>query len=190
MPLSTQDTSPELYEGYKYLSGYDTTGMVPDEIQNLIQERRHLHSLEFKATVANYFVQYFSKLSTDVTVKRCIRFFQKSVPDLLDGNGVANLWDEICVQFQNDSDHFIESYKGIICKRLEVLVETLPEEERLSLWLSTYWGECYLEYPEFDTFNPKDVPVSNSEIAKHLTDVVCNEAMNYENKRIRMLTGW
>jgi hypothetical protein len=188
--MSSQETSLESYKGYEYLpAGFDTTGMVSNEIQHWIQKHRQLHSLEFKSQVGNYFVQCIAQRTEDVVVKRCIRFFQKSAPGLLEDHGAANLWDEICVQFQQDSD-WIELCKEHIFKRLEVLVEKLSDEERLSLWLSTYWGECYLEYPEFERFNPEDVPVSSSQIAKHLIDAVCYEAMNYQNKRIRLLTGW
>lgn len=190
MPIPSPSERPDLYDDFDCRPGGEPSAITtPPEIQHLIDERRAVRSLQIKAEVGKYFIHSIAESAEKKLIKRVIRFLQRSVPGLLEDQGAQNLWDEICIQTQNDDSPFSELYSEHIEKLLEKLAEQLSETERVALWLVTYSGECLLDTPGFGLKIPKDMPVKNLEIARHLVQSVLNEAMNYENKRIRALTG-
>lgn len=139
--------------------------------------------------IERYIVAEIANAATEKLIRRCIRKCQRMVPGLLSGTGPANLWDEICVQSQTNSD-YLEMYKDQVERFLIDLAAGMTQVERLAVWLRTYAGECYLQDMEEQAFTPAAVPVSDKEIAKHvLPDLFYDEAMNYENRRIRAMTG-
>lgn len=139
--------------------------------------------------IERHIVAEIADAATEKLIRRCIRKCQRTAPGLLSGTGPANLWDEICVQSQTNSA-YLEIYKDQVERFLIDLAAGTTQVEQLAVWLRTYAGECYLQDMKDRTFNPAAVPVSDKEIAKHvLPDLFYDEAMNYENRRIRAMTG-
>ena len=138
--------------------------------------------------IERYIVAELADAATEKLVRRCIRKCQRAEPGLLSGSGAANLWDEICVQTQTDSD-YSEAYKDHVEGLLLTLAAGLTLVERLAVWLRTYAGECYQQDMEGQTFDPAVLSVSDRDIARHVLPDMLYEAMNYENRRIREMTG-
>lgn len=159
------------------------------EIQHLLEACRIAGARQTMATIGQYFIQSIADATADTLIKRLIRTMQRSVPGLLADQGAKNLWDELCAQVQNDDSPFSELYSEHVLKLLEKLAADLPESERLAVWLVTYQGECFLDQAHEKIKVPAEVPVNNNEIANHLLQDVLNEATNYENSRIRVMTG-
>jgi len=61
-----------------------------------------------------------------------------------DGSGLANLWDEVCVQVQDQEsviwDHYLDIMREMIEKRVEPLNEALEK----AIWLQTEAGFDWL----------------------------------------------
>lgn len=138
--------------------------------------------------IERFIVAELADAATEKLVRRCIRKCQQAVPGLLSGCGAANLWDEICIQTQTDS-YYSEMYKDHLEGWLVTMAAEMPRLERLAMWLKTYAGECYEQDIEGQAFDPAAIPVSDKDIAKHVLPDVMYEAMNYENRRIRNMTG-
>lgn len=159
------------------------------EIEHLRELCRLAGASQTTATVGWYFIQSIADATADTLIKRLIRTMQRSIPGLLADQGAKNLWDELCAQVQNDDSPFSELYSEHVLKLLGKLASELSESERLAVWLVTYQGECFLDQAHEKIRVPAEVPVNNNEIADHLLQDVLNEAMNYENSRIRVMTG-
>ena len=138
--------------------------------------------------IERFIISKIADTATEKLIRRCIKKCQRAIPGVLSGHGVANLWDEICVQTQTNSCLY-ELYVDHVKDVLKTLIAGLTSVERLAVWLSTYAGECYQQDAEEQTFDSALRSVSDSDIAKHVTPKVFGEAMNYENRRIREMTG-
>lgn len=138
--------------------------------------------------IERYIVAELADAATEKLVRRCIRQCQRAVPGLLSGSGAANLWDEICVQTQTNSD-YVEAYKDHVARLLPILIAGLTPIERLAVWLRSYAGECYQYDKERPAFDPSSPLFSDRDIENYLLSEVFQEAMNYENRRIRNMTG-
>jgi hypothetical protein len=136
--------------------------------------------------------QLIQRMAADIgerLTRRLIRRLQSLVPGVLADEGAANLWDEICLQTRRESI-LDELYAEDIARRLNALVGELPDLERLALWLQTYNGEVWVEHNHDLDFVAAMLAVSDNDITNYvMSEHVDYERMNYENKRIRELTG-
>ena len=138
--------------------------------------------------IERHIVAEIADAATEKLIRRCIRKCQSTAPGLLSGTGPANLWDEICVQSQTNSD-YLEMYKDQVERFLIDLAAGMTQVERLAVWLRTYAGECYQYDTKRPDFDPAAPPVTDRDIEKYLLSEVFQEAMDYENRRIRAMTG-
>lgn len=116
--------------------------------------------------------------------RRVRRDLQKMKDGLLSGDdsGLRNAWDEICVQAQTEESYAWEAYEDTITGFIEGYVKKLPEYEQEALWLQTPEGSSWDS--EDDHEDP--YPVNESDISHYLLqEYLLNEAVNWENPRIR-----
>ena len=122
------------------------------------------------------------------------------------GFGLKNLWDEICVAFQTDSD-LTEWYSDHLVNSMDRLICCLPQRDIQMLWLMSYEGIEYATSPSWPdpyqqlqdgvsigtppsepwpSSNPEDWPINTNRLAERLVNsFVLQECMNYENARIK-----
>ena len=82
--------------------------------------------------------------------RKTIHALQK-MTDRLSGedSGLANVWDEICVQVQDEESVFWNVYEDIARKAVEEFTSKIAEYEKHALWFQTTAGEDWLsEEPE------------------------------------------
>jgi hypothetical protein len=136
--------------------------------------------------------QLIQRMAADLAerlTRRVIRSLQSLAPGVLADEGVANLWEEICVQTRRES--FLDKlYVEELAGRLNVLVGELSNIERLVLWLQTDNGEMWVEDNSNAGFETALLAVSDRDSVNHvMKEHVDYECWNYENKRIRDFTG-
>ena len=74
--------------------------------------------------------------------RKTIRALQK-MTDRLSGadSGLANVWDEICVQAEVEESVFWNVYEDIARKAVEEFTSKIAEYEKHALWFQTTAGE-------------------------------------------------
>jgi hypothetical protein len=108
------------------------------------------------------------------------RLYRSRARGTLSERGASNCWEELCIALQTDQSASLELRRDILIQDLTRLAASLPEKVRRALWLSTYAGGTWLERSPVG-----EPPVNAREIAKHVEQEVLDEAMNYQNARIR-----
>jgi len=128
-------------------------------------------------------------LIAERVTRKLIRTIQRLPPGLLEGEGALNLWDEVCIQARRDSP-WLDRYKDEIADRLEPLVITLSGADKLMLWLESGPGEIALAETDESTITLLAGRVKVRDIVDYLiTDHLTSEMLDYDNGRIRTLTG-
>lgn len=97
-------------------------------------------------------------------------------------SGLESVWEEICVQMQQDQsvmwDAYVETLEGLLLG----LVEELPRHEQEALWLVTDPGE---EWSDEDEDQRGTNPVIHDDIVDHLlNERLLPEAEHWSNERI------
>lgn len=116
-------------------------------------------------------------------VGACIRDLQRMREHLLSGDdsGLANIWDEICVQEQQERSFSWKAYEETMDALVGYRVSELRPYELDALWLLTPQGD------EWDC-EPDDMrdgyPVVQQEVEDHLMVELLTAASNWSNARI------
>lgn len=101
-----------------------------------------------------------------------------------DDSGLKNVWEEICVQVQDEQSVFWEAYVETMESLLAGYVELLDRDARLALWTATDAGWDYIYDHHADDDGVADVPVVEDEIVAKLKDELISAAASYSNQRI------
>ena len=97
-----------------------------------------------------------------------------------DDSGLANLWDEVCMQRQVQESGRWEWYMDINRDLIERQVNALSLEQTEAIWLQTENGFGW----DFDENEPLDLEYSQDDIVDHILDQVLTLADNWNNRRI------
>lgn len=101
-----------------------------------------------------------------------------------DDSGLKNVWEEICVQVQDEESFFWDAYVETMSDLLAGFVELLESDARLALWAVTDEGWRYVNDHHADGDGVADVPAVDDEIVSMLKDKLLSEAASYSNTRI------
>lgn len=120
-------------------------------------------------------------------LRRTIRALQSMTnPDgLLSGedSGLANTWDEICVQLQGEDSYFWDTYEEVVRTFVEGFVDELPANEREAVWLQTPEGG---DWDSEGAGEREPSPVVDDDIVNYiLNDYVLRAGNDWSNSRIR-----
>jgi hypothetical protein len=99
-------------------------------------------------------------------------------------SGLQNLWEELCVQVQDEQSVMWELYVDIIYAFIEKEVEKLPHVYKKAIWLQTSEGkEWAFDYEEDD--EQEELCYNEENINDHIlnANILCRAA-NYSNERI------
>lgn len=99
-----------------------------------------------------------------------------------DDSGLANTWEEICVQCQSEQSIFWDAYEATIQNILESLVTELPIPYRLAIWCASDGGIDWMESADND--GKSEPPISIEDCASWISEMVFEEAGSYSNERI------
>lgn len=121
--------------------------------------------------------------------RKLIRSLQSLPARELADQGAANLWDEVCVHTRRESP-WADVHRDEVEKKLVELVGELATAERVALWLATFNGQCLIQSEDEVSLTDLIPAVREQEIVSHLLSKhVAYEMMNYDNARIRKMTG-
>jgi hypothetical protein len=131
------------------------------------------------------FVQALAEQAAKRVARRVVQEMQKLTDCKLSGDdsGLANVWDEICVQAQFDQSEAWEVYEETGTTIVAGFVSDLSIHEKEALWLQTEAGWDW----DYDTRDANaEVPVVEDQIVDYVwTEYVLVEAGRWTNSRIR-----
>lgn len=105
--------------------------------------------------------------------------------EMLSGDsGLKNVWEEVCVQVQDEQSFFWETYVETMEGLLAGFVELLDANARLALWTLTESGRDYIDEHQADDGAALDIPVDAVEIVAMLMDGLLSAAANHESRSI------
>ena len=98
-----------------------------------------------------------------------------------DDSGLANLWDEVCVQVQGQLSIMWDYYEDIMLQMIEKQVHLLSVELTKAIWLQTDNGFDW----DFDEEDSTEVEYSEDDIVDHiLSQYVLKFACDWNNRCI------
>ena len=136
-----------------------------------------------------------SKFANEIAeriTRKCVVEFQKMKDTFSTGDsdsGLANAWDEICVQIQEQESLYWEDYDEMVRLFVASHVEELKLHEKLALWFQTEKSlDRQYEYVEKKGtyFSVDDVYIVQYVIQEYLY----SKAAHWSNKRIRAFLEW
>lgn len=111
----------------------------------------------------------------------------KRIKDNLSGSdtGLKNIWDEVCVQKQDEESFHWDKYEIIINELISKQIQKLKEHEKLAIWLQTEEGfDWAYKNINHDTEN-SILNFSIQDLSKYISEnYVYIEASTFKNKRI------
>jgi len=114
----------------------------------------------------------------------CIRDLQRMNEGVLlsdEFSGLRNVWDEICVQQQNEPSFFWDAYLDIINTLITFRIENLRPYELDALCLLTCHGDDWMDENE----DQREIyPVTRDHVVSYVLDEVLIQALNWRNDRI------
>lgn len=126
-----------------------------------------------------------SQLS-ETSIKDAIQSLEEmDSQEMLSGDsGLKNVWEEVCVQVQDEQSFFWETYVETMEGLLAGFVELLDANARLALWTRTESGRDYIDDHQADDEAALDIPVDAVEIVAMLMDGLLSAAANHESPSI------
>lgn len=136
--------------------------------------------------IEQHLVAAWASQLSDKLVKDAIQSLEAmDSQEMLSGDsGLKNVWEEICVQVQDEQSFFWETYVETIESLLAGCVEMLDANARLALWTLTESGQDYLDDHQTVDESVLDIPVDVDEIVAMLRDGLLSAAANYESPSI------
>ncbi|WIM05890.1 MAG: hypothetical protein OHM77_00950 [Candidatus Nitricoxidivorans perseverans] len=105
--------------------------------------------------------------------------------EMLSGDsGLKNVWEEVCVQVQDEQSFFWETYVETIENLLAGYIEMLDKNARLALWTVTESGQDYIDDRQSDDEGDLNIPVDVDEIVAMLKESLLSVAENHESSSI------
>lgn len=137
--------------------------------------------------IEQHIVAAWAKQLSDKFIKDSIAALeQMDSNEMLSGedSGLKNVWEEICVQVQDEQSFFWDTYVETMEGLLAGCVELLDRDARLALWAVTEEGWDYIYDHHADDEGVEDVPLVEDEIVAKLKDELLSVAASYSNQRI------
>lgn len=147
--------------------------------------RNHEQDVEGESNIAETLASVLGAKQLCESAAKSVVIDLQEMTDLLFGeeSGLANSWEEICVQRQGDESELWGIYEDTVCVLIEAHLEDLSVSARQTIWLATDEGidwRCSDE-PERG-FEP---PVCMSTVTKHIAgQYVYSRADQFSNDRI------
>lgn len=136
-------------------------------------------------------VENFSDAICNRITRQVIAQLQSMDDALMSGDdsGLANTWDEICVQLQKEMSAFWHVYDETVRSITAGHVERLTPYEQAAIWLQTQEAEDWLDEHENEGLRD-GYPVNKQEITGYVLETyIYSQAGSWSNKNIRKYLG-
>jgi hypothetical protein len=117
--------------------------------------------------------------------RRVMRLLQGMTDTRLSGDdsGLANVWDEVCVQVQFEQSVYWDVYEQTVTAQVAVEFAKLPPHEREAVWLQSQQG---VDWSGEDEDEREPNPVYDPDAVDHIVrEFVYAEAGRWSNPQIR-----
>jgi len=129
-------------------------------------------------------IERFAEAICNRITRKVIAHLQ-SMKELMSGDdsGLANTWDEICVQLQYQESVFWFAYDETVRGIVSGHVEDLTPHEKAAVWLQTREAQDWQDEPQEDrSANPvRDIAI----VDFLLESYIYSQAMEWSNRGIR-----
>lgn len=140
-------------------------------------------------------IREYANQAADEITRKTIRAMQRITYTLSAGDsGLANAWDELCVQVQDEDSNFRDAYDETLRQIVKEYVDELLICDLHALWLQTDSGWDWLweieHPPEADLPNESkqevpEVPCDSDEVVNYIINThVLSRAESYSNRKI------
>lgn len=128
-------------------------------------------------------VRTVARQAAERVARRTVVSLQKMRPSSLDVEELGSVWNEICVQVQDEESFFRDACDQVVRALVESHARRLSEPEQQAVWLQTDPG---FEWDCSDPDERGDAPFSLDDIVDHVVDEhVYAQAAQWSNTRIR-----
>jgi hypothetical protein len=117
--------------------------------------------------------------------RRVLRSLQGMTDTHLSGDdsGLANVWDELCVQIQYEQSVYWDAYDQTVTSLIADEFVKLPAHEREAVWLQSSQG---VDWSCDDEADREPAPVNDPDAVHHIVnEFVYAEAGRWSNSQIR-----
>ena len=182
---------------WSYSEALASVGSPPDTLRHPTDTDEHesiarLARLESECSSAQWRVDslvQMMRIRGESVLERCTREVVRGLRSLTEStisgseSGLANVWEEVCVQVQGEESVLWDAYLDTIEQFASGFVSDLPDDERLCLWLRTPAGEAWSAGD--DIRNGEGVPILESDCDAIISERVLTKAADWTNVRIR-----
>lgn len=106
--------------------------------------------------------------------------------DMLSGDsGLEDVWEEICVQVQEEQSVFWHAYEQTIDCLLDGYIDALDRNARLALWSITDEGWDWIDEHHADDDGEREAPVDVGEIVAKLKEELLSAAADHKSPSTR-----
>lgn len=137
--------------------------------------------------IEQHIVAAWAKQLSDKVIKDSIAALeQMDSNEMLSGedSGLKNVWEEICVQVQDEQSFFWDTYVEMIESLLAGYAEGLTPAARMALWAVTDQGWDHIADHHADDQGAAQVPVDMDAIVGMLKDKLLASAADFSNQKI------
>lgn len=139
-------------------------------------------------------------LSDDLCKKitsKTIRWMQGFDTQLLEIDGLKNLWDDVCYQMQREESFYWSHYDDMVVSNIASLLEELEEYKLTAIWLQTNDTDYQLSELESDgllvdiRYKTLNTSCYIDDITKYITrEYIYQQAESWRNDRLRQALGY
>ena len=135
--------------------------------------------------IEQHIVAAWAKRLEQQLVKAAIQWFESMRGHLPSGDsGLGSVWEEICVQVQDEPSVMWDAYVETIDNHFSGHVAGLAHDERMALWAITNEGWDHIYDHREDPDGADHVPVTGAEIVQHLKSALLSAAAEFSNSNI------
>lgn len=139
-------------------------------------------------------------LSDDLCKKitsKTIRWMQGFHTQLLEIDGLKNLWDDVCYQMQSEESSYWSHYDDMVTSNIVSLLEELEEYKLTAIWLQT--NDTYYQLSELELdgllvdirYTTLNTSCYIDDITKYITEeYIYQQAESWRNDRLRQALGY
>jgi hypothetical protein len=137
------------------------------------------------------FVDALAEKTLGLLVRRAIVCLQRMKECRMSGDdsGLANVWDEVCVQVQFQESHSWDAYDDTVHQIVQRDLGLLNRLELESVWFQTDRGWEWWDDSEEEQSSPEaasqPAPVDLDAVMELVVGRVYDQAANWSNRRIR-----
>ena len=140
--------------------------------------------------IDTYLISSWSDLLESDLVKKAIRTLKQNTQMMSgDDSGLENIWEEICVQTQDEESFYWDIYIANTESIIEGFLSQLSRPEQTALWLNTSDGFGWWDGNDKVDDAYEEVPIVIDDIVSMILEDLLSRASDEDNENISLYFG-